>query len=80
MESNWRWNLWRIGIADSRYRLAARFVLVPQLVLLQTESIGGYPWVTQLGTLDTGGYLTTLGGITFHPGPGFPYGNLVEPD
>lgn len=80
MESNWRYNVWDLGMAASDWRLAARSVLLPWAIVVNPTPAMPTRYRVYF---DLGGNQVPLfiGDATIlPPGLGFPYGEDVDPD
>jgi hypothetical protein len=80
VESEWRMNVWRIGLQHTGIRLAARLVGASDGAYLTDESdFAGFHNVYQLSPFS--GRYENVGRVFSFPGhPHFPYGWTVEPD
>lgn len=80
MESDWRFNVWDLGMTSSGWQLAARAIPTVLKLWLVKES------ATRFGTFTTFGLapgripVRVSGPFPFPPGQHFPYGQNVLPD
>jgi len=80
LESNWRWNVWDLGLVYTDVTLAARLVGVLPTTYLTNERLGGgHNYVQQ--TVGPGTYWSVAGTLADAAGfTHFPYGHAVDPD
>ena len=80
MESNWRFNVWELGMSHSTIRLMARLVgMVPDSYLIPGNSPpAGRHWYVRYSVFAEE---WVIAGSVADVTPGnFPYGNDVDPD
>jgi len=80
LESNWRYNRWKLGLPNTYGFLFARLVVNPAIYLSNSLSTTGFYWGISQPTPGVDFWERMYDVITDPTVPHFPYGVAVDPD